>query len=92
MSINISKQLNQPMHPHRTNTFTIIQDPLFTICQAGVINKTYGHKTYYLMATKENPHLETRNAQQKRRGDLSTIPAPLNFSQKTSGADLTGEL
>ena len=30
-----------------------------------IISKTYGHKTYYLMANKHNSKLETRNSKQK---------------------------
>ena len=43
-----------------------------------VIDKTYGHKTYYLIATKYNSKPETRNALQKSTEDLSGNSYELN--------------
>ena len=70
----------------------VYNHPRATLCHLSgwhnVINRTYGHKTYYLMATKDNPQLETRNAQQKRRSDLSTIPAPPVGEKRTCPPEL----
>jgi len=37
-----------------------------------IIEKTYGHKTYYLMANKHNSKLETRNSKQKNSYELDS--------------------